>query len=71
MPLRLEIGPRDMDKKACVLARRDTGAKQFDVPWDEAPKIVADVLETMQEEMFAAAKVKFDSCIEVVRRMRS
>lgn len=66
VPLRLELGPRDMDKGACVVARRDTGTKQFDVPWDKAPTIVEEILEAMQQDMFKAAKTKFDDCMEVV-----
>lgn len=65
-PIRLELGARDMEKGACVLARRDTGTKQFDVMWDDATKIVLDLLETIQQEMFTKAKEEFDSCIEVV-----
>lgn len=66
VPLRLELGPRDMDKGACVIARRDTGTKQFDIPWGNAAKTVEETLETMQQDMFKAAKTKFDDCIEVV-----
>ena len=29
VPLRLEIGPKDMEKEQCVIARRDNGEKTF------------------------------------------
>ena len=34
VPLRVEIGPKDIEKGQCVIARRDTGEKTF-VPLDE------------------------------------
>lgn len=32
LPLRMELGPKDLDNQTVVLARRDTGAKEF-VGW--------------------------------------
>ena len=32
MPLRLEIGPKDLEKNQCVLVRRDTREKVFSQP---------------------------------------
>ena len=29
VPVRVEIGPRDLEKGQCCLARRDTGEKSF------------------------------------------
>ena len=29
VPVRVEIGPRDMEKEQCCIARRDTGEKTF------------------------------------------
>ena len=29
VPLRVEIGPKDMEKQQCCIARRDTGEKVF------------------------------------------
>ena len=29
VPLRVEIGPKDMEKGQCCIARRDTGEKTF------------------------------------------
>ena len=40
MPLRLEIGPKDIEKSTVVLARRDTREKSF-VPMDGLPTHVA------------------------------
>ena len=38
VPLRLEIGPKDMEKNQCVLARRDTREKEF-IPLDIFPTV--------------------------------
>lgn len=53
--LRVEIGPKDLEKKQAVVVRRDTGAKNF-VPLETLPEYIAEQLETMQKDMFAKAK---------------
>lgn len=64
VPIRIELGPKDMGKGACMVARRDTGVKQ-DVLWDDVPKTALDLMETIQHDMLAKAKKEFDSCIDV------
>lgn len=64
VPVRLELGPRDMEKSAAVLARRDTGKKQFDVPWDGIVEETRKLLETIQSDLLSKAREEFDSCIE-------
>ena len=54
VPLRLEIGPRDVDKGEVVLARRDTGEKVA-VAIDQAVEKVRELLEEIQENMFQKA----------------
>jgi prolyl-tRNA synthetase len=49
VPVRVEIGPRDLEAGACVLARRDTGEKET-VPLEQA----ADRASALQEEIQAA-----------------
>lgn len=48
VPVRIEIGPKDMATGVCVVARRDTGAKTFDVPRNETVSRVKALLETIQ-----------------------
>lgn len=55
VPLRLELGPRDLDQQQGVLVRRDTRAKQ-PVPLGELPQAAARLLDTMQRDMLAAAR---------------
>ena len=54
IPLRLELGPRDLDKQSCVVARRDTREKLV-LPLDGLPAAVATLLERVQADMLAAA----------------
>ena len=63
IPLRLEIGPKDIEKGCCVLARRDNGEK-VEVKLDGIENSVKDLLETIQSDMFKAAKEYLDSHID-------
>lgn len=47
VPIRLEVGPRDIESKQTVMARRDTGEK-ITVPLDEITSKVVELLETIQ-----------------------
>lgn len=67
IPIRLELGPRDMEKEACVLVRRDTSKKTFDVKWTDLTNTVSELLDTIQSDMFQKAKDKMDTCVEVAR----
>ncbi|MCL4516672.1 MAG: proline--tRNA ligase [Firmicutes bacterium] len=55
IPLRIEIGPKDLEKNQAVLARRDSGEKLF-VSLDNLPETVAGLLETIQKEMYERAR---------------
>jgi prolyl-tRNA synthetase len=55
VPLRLEIGPKDIEKSQVVLARRDTREKAF-VPMEALPARVEDLLGTIQRALFDRAK---------------
>ena len=54
VPLRVEIGPKDMEKEQCVIARRDTGEKTF-VPLAQLEETVAKLLDAVHENMYAMA----------------
>ncbi|MDD9953143.1 MAG: proline--tRNA ligase [Candidatus Woesearchaeota archaeon] len=55
VPLRIEIGPKDLEKGHVVLARRDTGEKAF-VPFAEVHDEVRSLLDVIQDDMFNRAK---------------
>jgi len=54
VPLRLEIGPKDIEKSQVVLARRDTRAKSF-VPMAGLGAHVEELLAAIQQALFERA----------------
>jgi prolyl-tRNA synthetase len=54
VPVRVEIGPRDLDGHQLVAGRRDTGEKQT-IGLDDAAATIAALLETIQGDLFAKA----------------
>jgi prolyl-tRNA synthetase len=55
VPLRLEIGPRDIKNRRVVLARRDTGEKK-PVKESEAESAVEKTLAAIQKNLYKGAK---------------
>jgi len=60
VPLRLEIGPRDLDANQAVLVRRDTREKRT-VSLDTLGEDVAELLATMQQDMLIAARERMEA----------
>lgn len=54
IPIRLEVGPRDLASNQVVLARRDTGEKQT-VPINDLAPTVATLLDAIQDNLLARA----------------
>ena len=59
VPIRLEIGPRDIEKNQCVLARRDTGEK-ISVSLDTLEQTISDLLEDISKSLYSKAKANMD-----------
>ncbi len=55
VPVRIEIGPRDMEKGSCVLVRRDNREKSF-VPQDGVEAAVEEILDDMQASLLERSK---------------
>jgi prolyl-tRNA synthetase len=55
VPVRVEIGPRDVDGNQVVLARRDTGEK-VPVPLEELLPAVRGMLDHIHDTLYARAK---------------
>ena len=55
VPIRLEVGPKDIEKNQVVLARRDTSEKIF-VSMDELEEKVTALLDEIHENMLAKAE---------------
>jgi len=55
VPLRIEVGPRDLEKNQVVLVRRDNGQKEF-ADIKGLNKKVSEVLDRIQNDMFEKSK---------------
>ena len=59
VPIRVELGPKDLEKKACVIARRDLPGKEakiVGVPLDSAAAKIGELLQQMQKDLFERAR---------------
>ena len=65
VPLRIEIGPRDVEKESVVFARRDVPGKEGKrfAPMAGLADAVGDMLDTIQADMLAAAATYRDAHI--------
>jgi prolyl-tRNA synthetase len=59
VPLRVEVGPRDLANEQATLVRRDTGDKT-QIPLSGLSAAVGDALEAAQADMLAAATAERD-----------
>ena len=60
IPIRIEMGPRDIEANQAIIVRRDTREK-ITVSLDEMKDKVGEVLETMQTQMLERAKAHRDA----------
>jgi prolyl-tRNA synthetase len=65
VPVRIEIGPRDVDAQTVVLARRDRGRDQpgqrQSVALADLPDKLRELLEDIQRSLYAQAKAHLDA----------
>lgn len=54
VPLRIEIGPKDVEKHAIMLVRRDTGEKKS-IPQKEAVQIIRQELTSLGNRLYTVA----------------
>ena len=52
VPIRIEVGPRDMKTQQVVTVRRDTGTKECIQVASDVGKSLGEMLKSMQKEMF-------------------
>ena len=60
IPVRVEIGPKDMEANKCVLVRRDTREK-IECSLDDLETKVAELLEQIQKDMLEHARAHRDA----------
>ena len=61
-PVRIEIGPRDIENGECVVVRRDNHEKKT-IRMDEISTYIPTLLEEIQKDMYDRAKAHLDSSI--------
>lgn len=54
VPIRLEMGPRDLENNQCVAVRRDTGAKTV-LPLDNLVRSLQDLLDDIHQNLYSRA----------------
>lgn len=62
VPLRIELGPRDIENGKMVICRRDT-LNKAEYPLTNASECVAELLKAVQKDMLEAARARRDSRI--------
>lgn len=65
VPIRIEIGPKDLKAKQFVAVRRDTGEK-LTIRLDDATTKIPSLLVDIHKSMYAKAKKDFDDHVIVV-----
>ncbi len=55
VPVRIAIGPKDLEKDQAEVARRDTGEKTY-IPFDQLETVIPDLLDQIQDNLFRKAK---------------
>ena len=68
VPLRIEIGPRDIEAGKCVIGRRDNGEK-IEVNIADVASEVTKLLDTVQKDMLEAARAHRDEHTYVAKDM--
>lgn len=64
VPLRLEVGPRDVEAQAVTVARRDRSSKEkTSIPFQQVVDQAAQYLEEIQQTYFKEAKAYLDAHI--------
>ncbi len=65
IPIRIELGPKDIEKKQAVIVRRDTGEKKA-VSLDKVAAEIPTLLEKIQNDLFQKAeKLLHESIVHV------
>ena len=63
VPIRIELGPKDIEKGKCVLVRRDTGEK-IEVEFKDVQNKIEELLDLIQKNMY-------DMCLERMKQKTS
>lgn len=67
-PIRIEIGPRDIEKNQVVVVRRDTNEKEF-VPMDKLNEKLPEILDDIQQNLYDQALTHREKKTTVVKSL--
>ncbi len=73
VPLRIELGPRDIEQGVCVLVRRDNREKMT-VAFDQLPQVAAQQLDEFAKAIYQKAKDNLDQntvCARTIDEMKA
>jgi len=68
IPVRIEMGPKDIENNQVVLARRDTGEKEF-IPLDQLELRLPALLEEIQQDLFDKAMAHRTEMTSIAKTM--
>ncbi len=66
IPIRVELGPKDIENNRCVIVRRDTREK-LEVALSDVADQAAELMDVIQKDMFERARAHRDSHITDVK----
>ncbi len=69
VPIRIEIGPKDLEKGQAVLVRRDTGKKVF-AKTGEIAGIAKSILQEMQSDLYKKSEKYFKESVVSVKSIK-
>ena len=68
VPVRIELGPKDIEKEQCVLVRRDTGEKIF-VSLNEVSIQLESLMDSIQKSIYDSALADRESKTSIAKDM--
>ncbi|MBR2745063.1 MAG: proline--tRNA ligase [Clostridia bacterium] len=68
VPVRIEMGPRDIEANKCVVVRRDT-AEKIEVSLDEIETKLTDILDDIQTNMYNMVKENTERRTTIARNL--
>ena len=63
IPIRIEIGPKDLEKNSVTLAKRNTGEK-IQIKIKDLKKEIPKILDEIQKELYKAAEKDLKGCMK-------
>jgi len=69
VPIRIEIGPKDLEKKQAVVVRRDNGKKEF-VKLEELKETITKTLDDIHQNLYSKSEKNFKDSVVNVKTLK-